>query len=111
VISQLIARSPQKKPNNLQMVIIVALVVIFISFILIIIIIIIENGLRYIETSAKTADNVDAAFLGSAEDIYHKMKRGEIFLESEEEKKAAQTVNAQQAQQQGPAEKKCCNFD
>merc|ERR1711991_669541 len=64
------------------------------------------NGLKYIETSAKTADNVDAAFLGSAEEIYNKMKRGEIFIESEEEKKKAQTVTASQT---APVqqEKKC----
>ena len=74
-----------------------------------------ENGLRYVETSAKTAENVDAAFLSSAEEIYNKMKRGEIYLESEDEKKQAAVVTAAGAagngQPQEAKEKKCCNFD
>ena len=77
-----------------------------------------NNGLRYVETSAKTASNVDAAFLSSAEEIYQKMKRGEIFLESEDEKKqnAIVTANGSGAPGSGAPtgpkkESKCCNFD
>ena len=84
------------------------------------------NGLKYIETSAKTAENVDAAFLSSAQDIYEKVKRGELFLESEEEKKAHTTVVSAQGgagggggARQGAAggaagqeqKKSCCNVD
>lgn len=72
------------------------------------------NGLKYIETSAKTAQNVDAAFLSSAEEIYNKMKRGEIFLESEDDKKRSTIVTAAEGGNAGgapQAEKKCCNFD
>lgn len=72
------------------------------------------NGLKYIETSAKTAQNVDAAFLSSAEEIYNKMKRGEIFLESEDDKKRSTIITPDQGGMGGnapQAEKKCCNFD
>jgi hypothetical protein len=56
---------------------------------------------------------VDAAFLSSAEEIYNKMKRGEIFLESEDEKKQTAVVSAQAgaAPQTPTGGKKCCNFD
>ncbi len=88
------------------------------------------NNLRYIETSAKvwkcgccvvlalislqTAENVDAAFLSSAQEIYDKVKRGELFLESEEEKRHnSSTVTAGARRTNGPPEEKksCCNFD
>lgn len=35
-----------------------------------------ENGLMFMETSAKTASNVDEAFLETARRIYDKVKRG-----------------------------------
>lgn len=35
-----------------------------------------ENGLEYIEASAKTADGVDEAFIGTAERIWDKIKNG-----------------------------------
>ncbi len=66
--------------------------------------------MQYIETSAKTSQNVDAAFLSSAEEIYHKMKRGEIFLESEDDKKRSSVVSSSSLPA-APAERKCCNFD
>eukprot|EP00602_Paraphysomonas_sp_CaronLab_P005442 CAMPEP_0185022770 /NCGR_PEP_ID=MMETSP1103-20130426/5465_1 /TAXON_ID=36769 /ORGANISM="Paraphysomonas bandaiensis, Strain Caron Lab Isolate" /LENGTH=93 /DNA_ID=CAMNT_0027554995 /DNA_START=440 /DNA_END=721 /DNA_ORIENTATION=- len=35
-----------------------------------------ENGLVFMETSAKTAANVEAAFIKTAENIYEKIKEG-----------------------------------
>lgn len=35
-----------------------------------------ENGLEYIEASAKTSDGVDEAFIGTAERIWDKIKNG-----------------------------------
>ncbi len=75
------------------------------------------NSLKYIETSAKTAENVDTAFLSSAQEIYDKIKRGELYLESEEEKKSnsasAATVAPGRTTSGRPEEKKssCCNVD
>jgi Ras-related protein Rab-2A len=37
-----------------------------------------EKGLSYIETSAKTAANVDEAFIATAQAIYDKVQRGEL---------------------------------
>lgn len=37
-----------------------------------------EKGLSYIETSAKTAVNVDDAFISTAQMIYEKVQRGEL---------------------------------
>ena len=42
-----------------------------------------ENGLVFLETSAKTADNVQEAFVGTASEIYRKIKEG-IFDVSNE---------------------------
>ncbi len=39
-----------------------------------------ENGLLFMEASAKTALNVEAAFLESAQSIYDKWQRGEVVL-------------------------------
>eukprot|EP01117_Protostelium_nocturnum_P000159 TRINITY_DN10231_c0_g1_i1.p1 TRINITY_DN10231_c0_g1~~TRINITY_DN10231_c0_g1_i1.p1 ORF type:complete len:206 (-),score=43.28 TRINITY_DN10231_c0_g1_i1:78-695(-) len=41
-----------------------------------------ENGLIFMETSAKTASNVDEAFLETAKKIYDKVKRGVPDMES-----------------------------
>eukprot|EP01013_Petalomonas_cantuscygni_P038163 TRINITY_DN69208_c0_g1_i1.p2 TRINITY_DN69208_c0_g1~~TRINITY_DN69208_c0_g1_i1.p2 ORF type:complete len:217 (+),score=39.81 TRINITY_DN69208_c0_g1_i1:205-855(+) len=42
-----------------------------------------EHGLLFIETSAKTAENVDAAFLQSAEAIYRKIQSNELDISAE----------------------------
>jgi Ras-related protein Rab-2A len=39
-----------------------------------------EHGLLFMEASAKTALNVEAAFLQSAQQIYDKWQRGELVL-------------------------------
>jgi Ras-related protein Rab-2A len=41
------------------------------------------NGLLFLETSAKTAYNVEQAFLQTAESIYSKIKSGEIDVSNE----------------------------
>ncbi|GAX26557.1 Ras-related protein Rab-2A [Fistulifera solaris] len=41
------------------------------------------NGLLFLETSAKTAHNVEQAFLQTAESIYAKIKSGEIDVSNE----------------------------
>jgi GTPase SAR1 family protein len=40
-----------------------------------------EHGLHFLETSAKTDENVDAAFVSTAEDIFDKVESGQINLE------------------------------
>ncbi|KAJ6233395.1 ras-related protein rab-2-a [Anaeramoeba flamelloides] len=42
-----------------------------------------ENGMRFIETSAKTALNVEKAFMETAEAIYQNIKNGEISVDNE----------------------------
>jgi len=42
-----------------------------------------DNGLLFIETSAKTADHVETAFLDTATQIYNKVEKGEIDISSE----------------------------
>ncbi|OMJ19257.1 Ras-related protein Rab-2A [Smittium culicis] len=39
-----------------------------------------ENGLFFIETSAKTSSNVEEAFIQTAEDIYEKIQNGIIDI-------------------------------
>jgi len=43
-----------------------------------------ENGLFFLETSSKTAQNVEEAFINVAKDIYKKVESGKITLESGE---------------------------
>lgn len=42
-----------------------------------------ENGLYFMETSAKTANNVDAAFIETARHIYEKVESGEFDVNNE----------------------------
>eukprot|EP01091_Cochliopodium_minus_P008763 TRINITY_DN203_c0_g1_i1.p1 TRINITY_DN203_c0_g1~~TRINITY_DN203_c0_g1_i1.p1 ORF type:complete len:224 (-),score=52.04 TRINITY_DN203_c0_g1_i1:100-732(-) len=42
-----------------------------------------ENGLVFMETSAKTALNVEQAFIGTAKNIYEKIQRGEFDISNE----------------------------
>jgi len=42
-----------------------------------------ENGLIFIETSAKTAANVEEAFINTAKKIYEKIQRGEFDVTNE----------------------------
>lgn len=42
-----------------------------------------QNGLLFMETSAKTAMNVEDAFLHTANEIYHKIKMGDIDVTNE----------------------------
>lgn len=42
-----------------------------------------DNGLMFIETSAKTADHVDEAFLGTAEKIYEHIQSGHYDISSQ----------------------------
>lgn len=42
-----------------------------------------DNGLLFVETSAKTADHVENAFLETATQIYNKVEKGEIDITSE----------------------------
>ena len=41
-----------------------------------------ENGLFFLETSAKTDQNVDEAFIATAKSIYEKAERGELNLDN-----------------------------
>jgi Ras family len=42
-----------------------------------------ENGLAFIETSAKTAANVEEAFISTADEIWQKIDSGEVEVGSE----------------------------
>ena len=42
-----------------------------------------ENGLIFLETSAKTAANVEEAFIGTAKKIYEKIQQGVFDVSNE----------------------------
>lgn len=42
-----------------------------------------EHGLVFLETSARTAHNVEEAFINTARKIYEKIDRGEVDLNNE----------------------------
>lgn len=63
-----------------------------------------ENGLIFLETSAKTAHNVEEAFLGTAKDIYEKVSRGEVEVARE----TGVVVKPPGWKQAGGKKKSCC---
>lgn len=66
-----------------------------------------ENGLEYIEASAKTSDGVDEAFIGTAERIWDKIKNGGLKNPSGGDDK--DTVNLGGSPVKSPyGRKKCC---
>eukprot|EP01033_Poteriospumella_lacustris_P010804 gene10804-7689_t len=66
-----------------------------------------ENGLEYIEASAKTADGVDEAFIGTAERIWDKIKNGGLKNPAGGDDR--DTVNLGGAPAKSPyGRKKCC---
>ena len=62
-----------------------------------------DNGLIFQETSAKTAQNVEEAFLRTAKDIYEKVSRGEVEVTRE-----TGVVVQQPGQKPGSGKKKSC---
>lgn len=42
-----------------------------------------QHGLRFLETSAKTAQNVEESFLKTAEEIYQKIQKGSFDISNE----------------------------
>ena len=65
----------------------------------------IENDLEYIETSAKSGEKVDAAFLQTAERIWEKMQTGGFARKSTFEDDR-ESINL--GRRPVPAKKKCC---
>ena len=41
-----------------------------------------ENGLIFLETSAKSGNHIDEAFMRASKDIYHKFKQGILDLDN-----------------------------
>lgn len=67
-----------------------------------------ENGLLFLEASAKTALNVEQAFLQSAQQIFDKWQRGEVSLSDPNNKiKLSATQTTDQGSSTGPADRKC----
>lgn len=72
-----------------------------------------ENGLFFIETSAKTNSNVDEAFLLTAKAVFDKVKSGDIDTNDESSgvkvtKKDTNTVKLDGPATGDPKGKKCC---
>jgi hypothetical protein len=65
-----------------------------------------ENGLEYIETSAKSADGVDDAFIRTAERIWEKQKSGGLSRKNTGGHE--DTVNLGAPIQAPYGRKKCC---
>lgn len=67
-----------------------------------------ENGLLFLEASAKTALNVEQAFLQSAQQIFDKWQRGEVSLSDPNNKiKLSSTQTTDQGSSTAPADRKC----
>eukprot|EP01118_Nematostelium_gracile_P004645 TRINITY_DN154_c0_g2_i1.p1 TRINITY_DN154_c0_g2~~TRINITY_DN154_c0_g2_i1.p1 ORF type:complete len:223 (-),score=58.33 TRINITY_DN154_c0_g2_i1:154-777(-) len=63
-----------------------------------------DHGLIFMETSAKTAANVDEAFLQTAKKIYEKVKEGVVDMEpTHQTKKQTANINEERKQESG-----CC---
>jgi len=62
-----------------------------------------ENGLFFLETSAKTAENVDEAFLKTAQVIYDKIKKGVPGLEPTSPREKSSDMGGKKQDQKG-----CC---
>ena len=41
-----------------------------------------ENGLLFLETSARNADNIERAFIETAEEIYKNIQSGKVTLDN-----------------------------
>jgi hypothetical protein len=68
-----------------------------------------ENGMEYIETSAKSAEGVDEAFISTAERIWDKSKNGGIVRRTTGAG-GDDTVNLGGAKANAPyGRKKCCS--
>jgi Ras-related protein Rab-2A len=67
-----------------------------------------ENGLFYIETSAKSADGVDDAFLKTAEAVWDKMKNGSLTRKNTNVGEDKDKINLGQGKSPY-GRKKCCS--
>ncbi len=68
-----------------------------------------ENGMEYIETSAKSAEGVDEAFINTAERIWEKSKNGGLARRTTAGA-GDDTVNLGGAKPNAPyGRKKCCS--
>jgi hypothetical protein len=68
-----------------------------------------ENGMEYIETSAKSADGVDEAFMSTAERIWEKSKSGGIARRTTGLGGGDDTVNLGGKSNVPYGRKKCCS--